>query len=192
MEVVGEATDGETALSLTEELKPDIVVMDISMSGMNGIEATRRLREISPETRVIALTVHEDEGMLREIINAGAKGYVIKRAAETDLIHAIQAVMQGYMYVHPAMIGSLLKNLSPDSRPNLVDNDPLTQREIQVLRLLARGYTNRQMAVEMNLSQRTIEGHRSSLVNKLGISSRVELMEYVEQHGLNEPNKNST
>jgi DNA-binding NarL/FixJ family response regulator len=186
MEVVGEATDGQTALSLTEELKPDIVVMDISMSGLNGIEATRHLRETSPETRVIALTVHEDEGMLREMINAGAKGYVIKRAAETDLIHAIEAVMQGYIYVHPAMISPLLKNLSPDSKPGPVNEEPLTPREIQVLRLLARGYTNRQIALEMNLSQRTIEGHRSSLVNKLGISSRVELMEYVEQHGLSE------
>ncbi len=185
--VIGEAADGQSVLSLAAELKPDIILMDISMSGLNGIEATRRLGVISPQTRVIALTVHEDESMLREMINAGAKGYVIKRAAETDLIQAIRAVAQGYMYVHPAMVGALVKSISPETSSDCLGNEALTPRETQVLRLLARGYTNRQIALDMNLSQRTIEGHRSSLVRKLGISSRVELMEYVEKHCLNEP-----
>jgi DNA-binding NarL/FixJ family response regulator len=187
LEVIGEAADGQSALHLAAELKPDIVLMDISMSGLSGIEATRRLREISPETRVIALTVHEDESMLREMINAGAKGYVIKRAAETDLVHAIQAVAQGYMYVHPAMVSSLVKDLTPQENSKPVHKESLTQRETQVLRFLARGYTNRQIAQELNLSQRTVEGHRSSLVSKLGISSRVELMDYVKEHNLIEP-----
>lgn len=185
-QIVGEAADGLAALQMTAELQPDIVLMDISMSGMSGIEATRRLREICPQARVIALTVHEDESMLREMINAGAKGYVIKRAADTDLIHAIKAVTQGYMYVHPAMVSVLVKDLSPSEDSNAISKEQLTKREIQVLRLLARGYTNRQIAQELNLSQRTIEGYRASLVSKLGISGRVELMEYVEQHGLNE------
>jgi two-component system response regulator NreC len=185
IEVVGEAENGQAAIQLTSELQPDIVLMDISMNGMNGIEATRRLRKTAPEARVIALTVHEDEGMLREMINAGAKGYVIKRAAETDLIHAIQAVSQGYMYVHPAMVSALVKDLSPDQNHRTNEKDALTQREVEVLCFLAKGYTNRQIAQELNLSQRTIEGHRSSLVSKLHISSRAELMEYVEKHGLN-------
>lgn len=187
LEVVGEAENGKSALKLVEELKPDIVVMDISMGDMSGIEATRMLGKIAPETKVIALTVHEDEGMLREMINAGAEGYVIKRAAETELIHAIKAVSQGYMYVHPAMISTLVKDLSPEHPTKSDGKEILTQRETQVLCLLARGYTNRQIAQELNLSQRTIEGHRSSLVGKLHISSRAELMEYVDSHGLNEP-----
>lgn len=185
-EVIGEAENGKSTLRLVEELKPDIVVMDISMGDMNGIEATRKLGKISPETKVIALTVHEDEGMLREMINAGAEGYVIKRAAETDLIHAINAVSQGYMYVHPAMISTLVKDLTSEHSNKSNGKEILTQRETQVLCLLARGYTNRQIAQELNLSQRTIEGHRSSLVTKLHISSRAELMEYVDVHGLNE------
>lgn len=188
-QVVGEAGDGHAALRLAAELQPDIVLMDISMPGLSGIEATRRLGEISPKTRVLALTVHEDEGMLREMIRAGAFGYIIKRAVESDIIHAIHAVAQGHMYVYPALTSALLKDLSPHVASDQVSQEALTPREINVLRLLARGYTNRQIAQELNLSQRTIEGHRSSLVSKLGFSSRVELMNYAEEHGLLEPKK---
>ena len=113
IEVVGEAENGRAALRLAADLKPDIVVMDINMPELNGVEATRQLMEISPHTRVLALTMYEDEGMLREMIRAGAQGYVIKRAVDSDLIHAIRAVSQGYMYVHPALMGAVLKDLAP-------------------------------------------------------------------------------
>ncbi len=188
MQVVGEARDGPTVLQKTAELKPDIVVMDISMPVINGIEATRRIREISPTTRVLALTMYEDESMLREMIRAGAQGYIIKRAVDTDLIQAITAVSQGYMYVHPAMTSALLKDLAPHTPADPVNKEEtLTPREVDVLLLLARGYTNRQIAQKLNLSPRTVEGHRSSLVGKLGFSSRVELMNYVEANHLAEP-----
>jgi len=184
--VVGEAEDGLIVLRQTAELQPDIVLMDIHMPGLSGIEATRRLRDIAPATRVLALTVHEDEGMLREVLRAGAYGYIIKRAVESELIQAILVVSQGYIYVHPSMTGSLVKGLSPHINQDELDNEELTPREKDVLLLLARGYTNRQIAERLNLSPRTIEGHRSGLVSKLGISSRVELMDYVEKHDMQE------
>lgn len=182
--VVGEAENGIILLSLVSELNPDIVLMDISMPGLSGIEATRQLRKIAPHTRVLALTVHEDEGMLREMIRAGAHGYIIKRAIESELIQAIRIVAQGYIYVYPSLTGALLQDLSPHSRPAKPSHELLTLRETDVLLLLVRGYTNRQIAEELNLSQRTIEGHRSSLVSKLGMKSRVELMNYAEEQGL--------
>lgn len=182
--IVGEAQDGLALLHQVKELQPDIVLMDISMPGLSGIEATRRLREEAPTTRVLALTVHEDEGMLREMLRAGAYGYIIKRAGESELIHAIQVVAQGYIYVYPSLTGALLQDLSPYNNEPKPGHEMLTSREMEVLLLLARGYTNRQIAKELNLSQRTVEGHRSNLVSKLGIKSRVELMNYVEEQGL--------
>lgn len=189
MQVVGEAADGHTVLRLTAELQPDIVLMDISMPGMNGIEATRKLQEISPQTRVLALTVYEDEGMLREMIRAGAFGYIIKRAIDSELLNAIHVVSQGHMYVDPALTRALFKDLSPHAAPSQATTEALTPREMDVLRLLARGYTNRQIAQELNISPRTVEGHRSSLISKLGFSGRVELMNYAEELGLLGPRK---
>lgn len=189
MEVVGEVGDGLAVLRLTAELQPDIVLMDISMPGLNGIEATRRLGEIAPQVRVLALTVHEDEGMLREMMRAGAFGYIIKRAIESELINAIRVISQGNMYVDPAMTRALFKDISPHAAPPKSSHEPLTPREMDVLRLLARGYTNRQIAQELNISPRTVEGHRSSLVGKLGFSGRVELMNYAEGLGLLGPPK---
>lgn len=182
--IVGEAEDGYTALRRIAEFKPDIVLMDISLPGLSGIEVTRQVREISPVTRVLMLTVHEDEGMLRESIRAGAYGYILKRAADAELIQAIQVVSQGHMYIYPSLTSALVKDISPFAPTPESEIEVLTAREKEVLLLLSRGYTNRQIATEMNLSVRTVEGHRASLVNKLGISSRVELMNYVEEHGL--------
>jgi DNA-binding NarL/FixJ family response regulator len=189
MEVVGEAGDGLAVLRLAAELQPDIVLMDISMPGLNGIEATRRLGEISPQARVLALTVHEEEGMLREMIRAGAYGYIIKRAVESELINAIHVIAQGNMYIDPTMTKALLKDLSPHAAPEHPATETLTHREMDVLRLLAHGYTNRQIADELNISTRTVEGHRSNLVSKLGFSGRVELMNYAEELGLLGPRK---
>lgn len=183
--VVGEAEDGFSVLEQTARLQPDIVLMDINMPGLNGIEATRRLREIAPAVRVLALTVHEDDVMLREIIRAGAYGYLIKRSVESDLIQAVRLVSQGSIYIHPSMTGALVKDFSPHTPHADVNlNVELTPREKEVLLLLARGHTNREIAERMHLSPRTIEGHRASLVSKLGFSSRVELMNYVEEHHL--------
>jgi two-component system response regulator NreC len=182
--VVGEASDGAEALAKALELKPDIILMDLSMPNMGGIEATRQLSQSEPGTRTLILTVHEDEGLLKEVVRAGAAGYIIKRAAQEDLIHAIRVVARGDLYIHPAMTRTLFRESSAVDSPVVLDGDTLTLREIEVLQLLVKGYTNRQIAEQLSLSPRTVEGHRANLSGKLGLHSRVELVEYAEKHGL--------
>lgn len=186
LDIVGEAADGNEVLQLAVKLRPDLVLMDINMPGLGGIDATKRLKVILPEIRVLILTVHEDESLLREAIHAGASGYVIKRAAESELINAIYAISRGDVYIHPAMTRALLKDLAPVPRPKSATSaqDTLTNREMDVLRLIARGYTNNQIAELLSISPRTVEGHRANLMHKLDLHSRVELVEYAEEHGL--------
>jgi len=184
IEVIGDAEDGNSAVNLVTELQPDIVLMDISMPGLNGIEATSRVKEISPHTQVLAMTVHEDESMLREMIRAGASGYIIKRAIESELLRAIEVISQGNLYVYPSLTRALFKEETPKIAKNDDHKEVLTAREKEVLYLLARGYTNRQIAKELSISPRTVEGHRSSLTSKLGFSSRMELLNYAEVNGL--------
>jgi two-component system response regulator NreC len=183
-EIVGEAADGSEALRLAQELRPDVVLTDISMPGPvgGGITVARRLKETQPNIRVLILTVHEDESLLREAVRVGAAGYIVKRAAETELINAIEAAYRGDLYIHPAMTRVLFKE--PAATPGPLLDEALSQREIDVLRLLAKGYTNRQIADVLNLSMRTVEGHRSNLMSKLNLHSRVELTSFAEEHGL--------
>ncbi|HEY6072003.1 MAG TPA: response regulator transcription factor [Anaerolineales bacterium] len=184
MQVIGEASDGSQVLQMAEQLHPDLILMDISMPNMGGIEALPHLTERVPEAKVLMLTVHEDEGLLRKAIRAGALGYVVKRAAEAELVTAIKTVMQGNIYIHPAMTRVLLKDLVPVPASRNDGEITLSSRELEVLRLIARGYTNNQIAKRLVLSARTVEGHRASLMGKLDLHSRVELVEYAEQHGL--------
>ena len=184
MNVVGEAIDGSEVLGKSIELKPDIVLMDLSMPNLGGIEATRLLQQRASNVRVLILTVHEDESLLKEVIRAGAAGYVVKRAAQEDLIHAIRVVARGDLYVHPSMTRALFAESSPSAASTASGSETLTLREIEVLQLLAKGHTNRQIAEQLSLSPRTVEGHRANLAAKLGLRSRVELVEYAEKHGL--------
>lgn len=184
LQVVGEATDGQETLRLANELHPDVVLLDISMPGPGGIEVTRQLKAALPGTRVLILTVHEDESLLREAMRAGAAGYITKRAIKPELINAIHAVGRGDLYVHSAMTRALLRDLSPSppAREGLVE--PLTPREIEVLRLIVQGYTNRQAAEVLSISVRTVESHRANIMDKLGLRGRVELVRYAMEHGL--------
>ena len=184
LQVVGEAADGRTGLRLAAELSPDLVLMDISMPGMSGIQVTRQLKETLPSTRVLILTLHEDESLLREAIRAGASGYILKQAVEAELISAIRAVGRGDIYIHPAMTRALLKDVSPLLAPEENPTEPLSPRELEVLRMVAQGYTNRQVAEKLHLSVRTVESHRANLMNKLGLSSPAQLVRYAIEHGL--------
>jgi two-component system response regulator NreC len=184
LEVVGEAADGNQALELARTLRPDVVVLDISMPGPDGIEVTRQLKDEMPDVRVLVLTVHEDDGLLRAAIRAGASGYVIKRAVEAELISAIHAACRGDLYVHPAMTRALLHDLQPELISDDTLVEALTPREVEVLRLVATGYTNRQIAEELTISVRTVESHRASVMDKLGLHSRVELVRYATKQGL--------
>ena len=185
LEVVDEASSGSEALSLADELQPDLILLDISMPDLGGIEVTRRLKELLPNVRVLILTVHEDESLLQEAIQAGASGYIVKRAVESELIDAIRAVWRGDLYIHPAMTRALLKEMSPSpASNNEASVESLTPRETDVLRLIAQGYTNRQMADMLSISVRTVESHRSNLMGKLDLHSRVELVRYAKENNL--------
>ena len=184
-EIVGMTGDGAAAVTLAEVKKPDVIVMDLVMPGLDGIEATRRIKQLVPEARILILTVHEDKSLMQEAIHSGAMGYILKRAVKSELINAIQAVLRGELYLHPAM-ARLLFLEQPVTSPQTVKFAPeaLTGREIEVLRLIAQGYTNSQAAEILCISVRTVEYHRSNLTAKLNIHSRVELIRYAEENGL--------
>lgn len=182
--VVGEATDGEEAIRAAQELHPDIVLMDISMPGIDGLEATQRLLKVSPDTRVLMLTMHEDSAMLQAYLRAGASGYIIKRAAESELIDAIYAIWRGMIYIHPSLMRSLVNPLISQESKSSAEPEPLTTREIEILRLIVQGHTNRQIASLLNISPRTVETHRSNLMDKLNLHSRADLVRYAAEHKL--------
>jgi DNA-binding NarL/FixJ family response regulator len=185
MEVVGEADDENSAVSLAVEKRPDVVLMDLSMPNTGGIEATRRIKQLVPEARVLILTFHEDKSLMQEAIRSGAMGYILKRAVKSELINAIQAVMRGELYLHPAMARLLFLEQAPASLQSVkAVSEPLTTREIEILRLIAQGYTNNQAAEILHISVRTVEYHRGNLTSKLNLHSRVELMRYAEENSL--------
>lgn len=184
LEVVGEAANGEEALHLAGKYLPDIVLLDIGMPGMDGIEVTRRLVKLSPQIRVLILSVYEDESLLREALKAGASGYVVKRGVEEELISAIRAVSRGDMYIHPAITRLLVKDLSPTVETKTDVLESVTPREREVMGYIIRGYTSRQIAEALSISVRTVEGHRASLFDKLGVKNRVELIEFAEKYDL--------
>ncbi len=184
LEVVGEAGDGTIALHLVETLQPDIVLLDITMPPDDGIKTAERMKEKHPELAVLFLTMHEDESMMHEALRVGASGYVVKRAEESEIIQAIHAAHRGDIYVHPSMTRALLQQpITTQYRRGSLPEE-LTPREIDVLRLLVRGNTNRQTAELLGLSVRTVENHRGNLMGKLGLVSRVELVDYAEENDL--------
>ena len=184
MKLVGEATGGYEAIELAGKSNADILVLDISMPDLDGISVTKKIKSQFPDLRILILTVHEDEALLREAIRVGAAGYVLKRAAETELISAIRAIMGGVLYVDPSMVRVLLSDEIKPTATLPESVEPLTHREKEILKLIAQGYTNRQTAEELNISTRTVEGHRANLVAKLGLRSRVELVRYAREQGL--------
>ncbi len=184
-EVVGEAHDENSAVSMAVETHPDVVLMDLSMPNTGGLEATRRIKQLVPEARVLILTVHEDKSLMQEAIRSGAMGYILKRAVKSELINAIHVVMSDQLYLHPAMARLLfLENPAPSLEVIGLVPEALTSREIEVLRLIAQGYTNTRAAEILSISVRTVEYHRSHLIDKLNLHSRVDLMRYAEERGL--------
>lgn len=183
--LAGEAAGGVEAVELAEQLDVDIILLDLSMPDLDGITVTRKIKQIKPLARILILTVHEDEGLLREVMKAGASGYILKRAAESELISAINVVLRGDLYIDPAMMRSLLTDADTKQAPIPSGKiEPLTSRETDVLKLIVQGYTNRQIAEALTISIRTVEGHRSNLSEKLGFHNRVELVRYAREHGL--------
>ena len=188
MEVVGEAVDGTTAVERALELQPDVVVMDITMGDMDGLAATREIVKRLPQTKVVVLTIHSNEEYLRQALKAGATGYVLKEAVDTEIAVAIRAVQRGEVFIYPTFTRVLLRDLLPSEKvdgPSQQDSyELLSPREIEVLRLVALGDTNREIAERLFLSVRTVETYRARLMGKLNLKSRGELVRYALRKGL--------
>ena len=180
IEVVAEAATGTEALALVESTKPDLLVLDIAMPGMNGIETTRRVLARLPELRIVALSGYTDRMFIDEILKAGARGYVVKSAGADELIRAIRAVFAGQFFLSPEITGEVLRNGNSHS-PKLT---VLGQREQQVLRLLTRGMRSTEIATELSISPATVKTHRRNIKQKLGINSTAELTRYAIREGL--------
>jgi two-component system, NarL family, response regulator NreC len=184
MRVVGEAGNGKEALRQARDLKPDVVIMDLSMPELNGLQATERLNAERPGVKVVALTLHEDPNYLLQLCKAGAVGYVLKRSAGDDLIRAIRTVAGGGLHFDPNLAGKALKGRPGDlpGKEGLPSGD-LSEREKEVLILLAWGYSNKEIAGDLDLSTKTVETYRVRINEKLGLRSRTELVRFALRHG---------
>jgi DNA-binding NarL/FixJ family response regulator len=181
MEISGEAANGREAVELAEKIKPDVVVMDVAMPELNGIEATRRLATSVPHTRVLALSMHKDSVYVREILRAGARGYLLKDSPAQDMLAAVRAVAGGEGYISPAVSSAVLD----DYRKHVTNPiDLLTSREREVLQMLAEGKTNKEIATVLNLSVYTVDAHRGRIMEKLNLHSINELVRFAVRNGL--------
>lgn len=185
LEVVGEASDGAAAVELAMTLRPEVVLMDVSMPRMNGLAATEALARDRPEIKVIALTRHADEGYLQQLLRAGAVGYVLKQSPVTELLHAIRAVAAGGRYLDPAVAGKVMSGFAGKwNRPSGSDAGPgLSPRETEVLRLLAWGHSNKEIAARLDLSVKTVEAHKAHAMQKLDMKSRVDIVRFAILQG---------
>jgi two-component system, NarL family, response regulator NreC len=182
MVIVGEANDGREAVRLAGQLKPNVVLMDIAMPLLNGLEATRQIKREHPEINVLVLTMYDNEEYFRKMLEVGASGYIIKRAAATELVAAIHAVHNGEAVLSPAITRLLLEDyLNHDLRNEKDDPNALSSREREVLQLIAEGKTSREIAEILNLSVKTVQSHRTSLMQKLDLHDRGELIKYAIQ-----------
>jgi len=186
IDIVGEAESGAEAVTLVRSSRPDVVLMDIQMPDMNGIEATKQIKERAPETAVLALTMHEDDQYFFEMLHAGASGYVPKRAAPDDLLIAIRTVARGEVFLYPSLATRLvqdyLKRAETGDQPLVYDD--LTPREREVLILIAEGLSNAEIAERLVISIKTVDRHRENIMRKLNMHNRIDLVKYALRMGL--------
>ena len=180
LEPIGEAGDGQEAVALVSRLRPEVVLLDVVMPGGGGIEAAAEIRRVAPETRILMLSMQDDPTYVREAFAAGATGYVLKEAADNELVEAVRRVAAGEQYVHPSLGARLVAEPARSVEPA----DSLSEREREVLRLLALGYTNQEIAAQLFVSVRTVEAHRAHILTKLRVSTRAELVRHAIDTGL--------
>ena len=178
IEVVGEASTGTEAIEKTEALKPDVAIIDISMPILNGLEATLRIKKNVPQCKVLVLTMHENKESVRQVLRAGASGYLVKKSAASQLFDAIHAVFKGEAFFSPSISKMLLEEYKEDAGPL---DKTLSFREREVLQLVAEGYTNREISELLHISVKTVEGHKDNIRRKLGIQDRTGLIKYAIQ-----------
>ncbi len=185
IEVVAQAQDGAEAVEQVRSHQPDLVLMDLKMPGMNGIEATRQIRAHYPAVKVLVLTTYEDDEWVFDAIRAGAAGYLLKDTPREAVIQAVRGTVAGKSFVDPAVAGKLLGHVSgQQTQPATLITDKLTEREVDVLQLLARGFTNADIAARLHLSEGTVRNHVSAILAKLGVSDRTQAAVIAIQHGL--------
>jgi DNA-binding NarL/FixJ family response regulator len=182
MEVVGEAGDGKTAIARVRELHPTVAVVDISMPEMNGLAATRDIRHWSPDTAVVALTRYDDEAYVQELMAAGALGYVLKQSESRELLQAIRAAARGRQYLDAAL-GTRISGALRKARTNDVPRSRISDRETQVLRLMALGHSNKEIAVALNIAVKTVEVHKANAMRKLGLRGRIDVVRFAVLQG---------
>lgn len=190
IELVGEAGRGDEAIDLATQLKPDVIIMDISLPDMSGIEATKKIKKAVPDTHIIGLTMHEEEPYVLELLKAGADAYIVKRSAAADLVNAIRAVMQGQAILDPVVTKAVVAGYvsrPPIPTPGKDEPNPLTPRETEVLILVAEGFTNAEIARKLYISEKTVQTHRSNILDKLNIHDRTEVVRYAIRQGMIEP-----
>lgn len=180
-DIVGDAADGPAALAAVEQLSPDVVVLDVSMPGMNGTQLAKRLKDTQPAVKMLALTVHEEGGYLRSLMDAGASGYVLKRSAASELLRAIEVIGEGGTYLDSSLAGQLVSKLGP--RRATAPSSALSEREREVVRYVAHGYSNKEIAVKLDVSVKTVETYRYRATEKLGLRSRADLVRYAIDQG---------
>jgi two-component system response regulator NreC len=185
LEIVGEASTGVETLSLARDLQPDLILLDLSMPGMGGLEALPALRRLAPKSRILILTMHDDPQYLRRALSSGAVGYVLKKAADVELLSAVWAVLRGEVYVHSSMTRSLLDDILATTEPETPDLwETLSEREQEVLCQVALGYTSAEIAQRLNLSVKTVETYRARGMEKLGLRNRAALVRFALSKGL--------
>lgn len=184
LDVVGEAGNGAEALAKASALRPDLILLDLSMPDVDGLAAIPKLRAATPESRILVLTMHDDASYLRRALDAGATGYLLKKAVDQELLMAIRAVMRGETYVHSAMTQKFLDSLTKPQEPEAQDPwSALSEREHDVMRLVALGYTNAEIAEELFISVKTVETYRARGMEKLGLETRAQLVQSALKHG---------
>lgn len=185
-EVIGEADSGVAVLERAEELQPDLILLDLSMPGLDGLASLPQLRRRAPRSRILILTMHEDPQYLRQALKNGAAGYVLKKAADVELLSALRAVLRGEVYVHPSMTRVLLEDLLPEAENSDEHKlwESLSEREQEVLRQVALGYTSSEIAEQLSLSAKTVETYRARGMEKLGLSNRAALVRFALRNGL--------
>jgi len=183
MEVIGEASDGRKAVTEAQTLRPDIVVMDVSMPNGNGLKATASLKECCPDVKVLALTRHQDDGYLQQILRAGAAGYVLKQSRSAELLQAIRAIARGGSYLDPAVAARVIGDYGRRGQPSPAAAASLSTREEEVLRLVSRGYSNKEIASRLDISVKTVETHKTNAMHKLQMRSRIDIVNFALLQG---------
>jgi DNA-binding NarL/FixJ family response regulator len=183
MEVVGEADDGLAAIVLTQELRPDVVVMDVSMPGINGLKATETLKGLLPDIKVLILTRHTDTSYVQQLLQSGAKGYVLKQSAAEELVRAIRRVAAGQTYLDPAITDRVVSSIVGGRSKTSAPRTHLTQREEDVLRFVALGFLTKEIAARLEISIKTVETHKANAMKKMGMNSRIDIVCYAKLRG---------